>query len=77
MELDKITEALSKEIVSALEEIQKTDVLDQKVQLSTVIRNLSEALNVHSSIPCGGFQLMDVNEDDEMEINSLLDEKLD
>jgi len=76
MDSEKIVDLLSKELVSATEEMSKTEVLEQKVQLSKLIVNLTETLNVFSSMPGAGFQATDINEDDEIEINDLLDEKL-
>ena len=76
MDSDKIIESISKELESASKEIQKTNELEKKVQLSIVIKNLSESLSVFSSMPCSGYQADDISEEDEFEINSALDEKL-
>lgn len=76
MNSEKVMELLSNELAAALQELEKTSMLEQRVQLSTIVKNLSESLSIFSAIPSSGFQADDISEDDELEINSLLDEKL-
>ncbi len=72
----KIIDLLSTELVAAAEEMPKTEALEKKLQLSKLVKNLTDSLNVLSSMPCGGFQAIDISEEDAMEIDDLLDEQL-
>lgn len=75
MDTNRIIELIDGKLTATLEEMGKAQKLDDQVKQSQVVKNLSEALQVFLSMPCG-YQPNDISEDDEAEITTALDDKL-
>ena len=74
MDYQKFIESLENNLTRTLDEITEAKTLEEKVQLSTIIKNLSNSLSIFSTIPGSGYQADDIDEDDEAEINDAIDD---
>lgn len=70
----KIIEAMTKELSLALIALEKAQAVEEKVQQSIIVKNLSQALAVFFSMP-GDFQAGEIDKDDEAEIDDLFEGK--
>ena len=75
MDSEKIIESIYEKLTTTLTEFENAKTLEERVQQSMIIKNLSKALSVFYAMP-GSYQAGDFSDDDEDEITSAIDDAL-